>query len=51
MILHQYFSILFKEFDPAVFDVLIQDLDDHILKSENLSRLLGKIYLNPLKEN
>ncbi len=33
-ILHQCFSVLFmdnKKFDPAVYDVLISDLDDHDL--------------------
>ena len=34
IIVRQCFSVLFmggKEFDPAVFDVLIRDFDDHDL--------------------
>lgn len=51
--LHQCFSVLFmdgKEFDPAVFDVLIRDFDDHDLHGK-ISKLLGKTYLSPIQEN
>ena len=53
IILHQCFSVLFmdsKEFDPAVFDVLIQDFDAHDLHGK-ISKLLGKSYLSPIKEH
>lgn len=52
-IIHQWFSVLFmngKEFDPAVFDVLIQDFDDRDLHG-TISELLGKPYLSLIKEN
>ena len=39
-----------KEFDPAIFDVLIQDFDDRDLHGK-ISELLGKPYLSPIKEN
>ena len=51
--IHQCFSVLFmygKEFDPAIFDVLIQDFDDHDLHGK-ISKLLGKTYLSPIQEN
>lgn len=51
IILHQCFSVLFmdsKEFDPAVFDVLIRDLDNHDLHGK-ISELLGKPYLSIIK--
>ena len=47
---HQYFSVLFmeeKQFSPATFDVLIQDIDEQDLHGE-ISKLLGKPYLAPL---
>lgn len=53
IIVRQCFSVLFmnnKEFDPAVFDVLIRDFDDHDLHGV-ISKLLGKPYLSPIKEN
>ena len=53
IILHQCFSVLFmngKEFDPAIFDILIQDFDHHDLHGK-ISQLLGKPYLRPIKEN
>jgi hypothetical protein len=52
-IIHQWFSVLFmngKEFNPAVFDVLIQDFDDRDLHG-TISELLGKPYLSLIKEN
>jgi hypothetical protein len=53
IILRQCFSVLFmdgKEFDPAIFDVLIRDFDNHDLHGK-ISELLGKSYLSPIKEN
>ena len=53
IIARQCFSVLFmngKEFDPAIFDVLIQDFDNRDLHGK-ISELLGKPYLSPIKEN
>lgn len=52
-IIHKCFSVLFmdrKEFEPPVYDVLIQDFDDHDLHGK-ISQLLGKPYLSPIRDS
>lgn len=49
----QNFSVLFmkeKQFEPPVYDVLIQDFDEQDLH-DKISTILSKPYLQPLKEN